>query len=67
MHKRILDAFNDVPKFEGFTAKDVAEKLDMPEPTARLHLEYLTASKSLVTIRVGKTKLYNRTKPKKKA
>lgn len=58
LHSRILQAFNDVPKYEGFTTRDLAIKLDMPEPTARLHLELLTASKAIESYTLGKTKLY---------
>jgi hypothetical protein len=39
MHERIIRAFDEVPKFEGFTTRDLSVKIKMPEPKSKVHLD----------------------------
>ena len=63
-YERILKALNEAPIYEGFTVKELSREINMPEPTARWHLEILDASGKIESSYVGKTKLYKIAKKK---
>jgi predicted transcriptional regulator len=64
LQEKILNAMNDPPVYAGFTIKELAKEIDLPEPTARWNLEILEASGRLQSARIGKTKLFKRTEKK---
>lgn len=58
MREKILETLKEAPIREGFTAKELSKEVDMPQPTARWHLELLEASGKVESSYVGKAKLY---------
>jgi predicted ArsR family transcriptional regulator len=62
LEEKIASGLQDAPVYKGFRAKELAEKIDMPEPTARWHLELLERSGTVQSTYVGKAKLYRLTR-----
>ncbi|MDH5266280.1 MAG: winged helix-turn-helix domain-containing protein [Candidatus Bathyarchaeota archaeon] len=58
IEQRVLEELKDVPTYEGLTVKELAGKVDMPEPTARWHLELLERSGAVKSMYIGRTRLY---------
>ena len=65
IRKIMLDALEKAPVREGLTAKELATKIKMPQPTARVHLELLEESNIVQSYYIGKSRLYQLRKKKK--
>ncbi len=60
LQEKILEALSKPPVYSGYTIKELSKEIDLPEPTARWHLEILEASGKLESVQIGKTKLFKR-------
>lgn len=54
----IKKALADAPTIEGYTIKQLAERIDTPWPTTRWHLELLEAKGTVEYVEIGKAKVY---------
>ena len=54
----ILRALDKAPIREGFTVRELASELQMPQPTTRWHLELLEAGNNVESTYIGRNKLY---------
>lgn len=58
----MMDILAKAPTRVGYTVQELSAKIDMPEPTARVHLELLEESNRIESYYIGKSRIY---KPKK--
>jgi len=64
VRKKMTEALKKAPIREGFTAKELSKEINMPQPTARLHLELLEESGRVESTYIGKSKIYRLSKKK---
>lgn len=58
VRKKMLEALGRAPIRQGFTAKELAKEVNMPQPTTRVHLELLEESDSVESYYIGKSRVY---------
>ena len=54
----MLVALERAPIRQGFTAKELAKEVNMPQPTTRVHLELLEENDSIESYYIGKSRIY---------
>jgi len=57
-----MDALKNAPVRIGFTARELSKAIDMPEPTARVHLELLEETNKVQSYYIGKSRIYKKAK-----
>ena len=58
--EKLLTALQNAPVRIGFTARELSKAIDMPEPTARVHLELLEETNKVQSYYIGKSRIYKK-------